>query len=233
MTARAVVVLLGILLLSTGGCRTLTGRSAGEWVDDRAITAKVKARLVAFKPALLTRVNVDTYDATVYLSGTVDSDEIKERAHAVASGVAQVRQVVSHLRVMPARRTVKSDRNDDATAAASPVTDAGATARAIGGPLSAASVSATWPGIARVEPRAGGPQYQTFAAYDRAGRVVATLYAVAMRDLARVGLDDLRADGRSIDHVTIVPIAAHGDVPEAFYHVVLWHVTRAEAAALQ
>jgi hypothetical protein len=224
-------VLVSALVLVTGGCRTLTGRSAGEWVDDRTITAKVKARLVAFKPAMLTRINVDTYDATVYLSGTVDTDEIKERAHAVASGVAEVRQVVSNLRVMPAKRTV--GRDNDGSAAASPVTAGGAAVRAIEGPLSPRSVRATWPGIARVEPRGRGPEHQAFAAYDRSGRVVATLFAVSMRDLARVGLDDLRADGRAIDHVAVVPIPAHGDVPDAFYHVVLWHVTREEAAALR
>ena len=69
-------------------------------------------------------------------------------------------------------------------------------------------------------PRAGGPEL----AYDRTGRVVATVYTLGAREMINAGFTTLPAAGRPIDHVSIYPIVAREDLPEPQYAVVLWHV---------
>jgi len=95
---RVVAVLL-VMLAFVAGCQSMTGKTAGETIDDAAITASVKAKLVADKPSNLTRVDVDTNNATVYLNGVVDSAEQKARAEQLAWQAKGVRSVVNNLQV--------------------------------------------------------------------------------------------------------------------------------------
>jgi hyperosmotically inducible periplasmic protein len=95
-------VIVAILVLVVG-CQTLTGKSAGTNVDDTAVTASVKARLVADKPANLTRVDVDTNQGTVYLNGMVDSPEQRARAEQLAWQSKGVKAVVNNLQVTQKR----------------------------------------------------------------------------------------------------------------------------------
>ncbi|MBI2216973.1 MAG: BON domain-containing protein [Candidatus Rokubacteria bacterium] len=92
------VVLLMILPV-TAGCRTLTGKTAGENIDDATITAAVKSKLVADKAANLIRVDVDTNRGTVYLNGSVESTEQKARAEQLAWQANGVKSVVNNLQV--------------------------------------------------------------------------------------------------------------------------------------
>jgi len=87
------------LLLSVTGCQSLTGQSTGEYVDDRTISTSVKAKLVADKAANLTRVDVDTTNRVVLLSGVVESSEQKNRAEQLAMQVSGVRRVENRLQV--------------------------------------------------------------------------------------------------------------------------------------
>jgi hyperosmotically inducible protein len=98
---RALVV-VGALVLVTG-CQTVTGKTAGAVVDDTAITASVKTRLVADKPANLTRVDVDTTNGTVYLSGVVDDPAQKARAEQLAWQASGVKSVVNNLQIAQKR----------------------------------------------------------------------------------------------------------------------------------
>ena len=93
-----VAVLLTIVTLAAG-CQSMTGRSAGESIDDAAVTASVKAKLVADRPTNLTRVDVDTNNGTVYLNGTVDTAEQKVRAEQLAWQAKGVKSVVNNLQV--------------------------------------------------------------------------------------------------------------------------------------
>jgi hyperosmotically inducible protein len=88
-----------VVLLFGAGCQAMTGKTAGENVDDASITARVKAKLVAEKAANLTRVDVDTTNRTVYLNGVVQSPEERTRAEELASSVSGVKQVVNNLQV--------------------------------------------------------------------------------------------------------------------------------------
>jgi hyperosmotically inducible protein len=67
--------------------------------EDAAITAKVKAAILA-EPGLKTlQINVDTSGATVTLSGTVDNADLRERAKQIATSTSGVKGVVDQLTV--------------------------------------------------------------------------------------------------------------------------------------
>ena len=96
------VVVIALLVVSAG-CQSVTGKTAGTVVDDTSITASVKAKLVADKPANLTRVDVDTNNGTVYLNGVVDTPEQRARAGELAQQAKGVAMVVNNLQVAPRR----------------------------------------------------------------------------------------------------------------------------------
>lgn len=93
------ISLVGLVLMLLAGCQTLTGKTAGENIDDATITAQVKAKLAGEKVATLTRISVDTTQGVVHLSGVVESPAMKQRATDVARQVKGVRDVVNNLRI--------------------------------------------------------------------------------------------------------------------------------------
>jgi osmotically-inducible protein OsmY len=87
------------LLLSAAGCASMTGQTAGQYVDDSTITASVKAKLVGDKAANFTRIDVDTTNRVVSLNGVVESADQKTRAEQLAMQVAGVRRIDNNLQV--------------------------------------------------------------------------------------------------------------------------------------
>ena len=92
----AMFMLLTVVLAA---CTSMTGKTAGQNVDDATITSEVKAKLAAEKAATLTKIDVDTDRGTVYLTGTVDTPQMRSRAEQVARGVKHVAGVVNNLTV--------------------------------------------------------------------------------------------------------------------------------------
>ena len=68
-------------------------------VDDAAITTKVKSAVLAEPGLKSLQINVDTKDAVVTLSGTVDTPELKSRAVQIAQSVQGVKSVNDNLSV--------------------------------------------------------------------------------------------------------------------------------------
>jgi hyperosmotically inducible periplasmic protein len=99
MNRRFRLVAALLMMLTLVGCSSTTGKTAGENVDDASITASVKSKLVADKPSNLTRVDVDTNNATVYLNGVVESAEQRARAEQLARQAKGVKSVVNNLQV--------------------------------------------------------------------------------------------------------------------------------------
>jgi osmotically-inducible protein OsmY len=82
-----------------GTSATPGGGQAGAPVDDAALTQQVKTALEG-EPALRSQsIDVDTRNATVTLTGSVDSAASKARANEVAAGVNGVVAVVDHLQI--------------------------------------------------------------------------------------------------------------------------------------
>ena len=99
-TFRPIVLSMALaFLVSIAGCTSMTGQTAGQYVDDSTITASVKSKLVADKIANLTRVDVDTTNKVVSLNGVVESPDQKTRAEELAMQVAGVSRVENHLQI--------------------------------------------------------------------------------------------------------------------------------------
>jgi osmotically-inducible protein OsmY len=79
-----------------------TGQAADKLAgkaDDAAITAKVKAAILAEPGLKSLQISVDTKDATVILSGNVATDTLRDRAKQIAMSTEGVRNVVDNLSV--------------------------------------------------------------------------------------------------------------------------------------
>ncbi|MDB5772522.1 MAG: hypothetical protein V7606_2587 [Burkholderiales bacterium] len=89
-----------IALAALVGCAsTPTTQSTGQYMDDTAITTKVKAAIFN-EPSLKSKeINVETSKGRVQLSGFVGSAEDINRAAAVARGVSGVTSVKNDMRL--------------------------------------------------------------------------------------------------------------------------------------
>jgi osmotically-inducible protein OsmY len=92
---------LGAVLLTAAlGCAaTSTRESTGEYLDDTAITAKVKAAIFHAPGLKSSEINVETFKAVVQLSGFVGSDSDMAQAVRVAEGVSGVKSVKNDMRL--------------------------------------------------------------------------------------------------------------------------------------
>ncbi len=76
-----------------------THETAGEYVDNALITAKVKAAFLKDSELKVLRIKVRTVKDVVHLSGTVKSAMVKAHAAQVAGGVDGVASVKNDLTV--------------------------------------------------------------------------------------------------------------------------------------
>jgi len=101
------------LIAAASGCRTMTGRTAGQTVDNKTTVATVKAKLVADRIQNLGWVNVDANEGVVYLTGNAQTAEQKARATELAQQVHGVKRVVNNI-------VVNTPKADTASAPARP-----------------------------------------------------------------------------------------------------------------
>jgi len=67
MRVSKAISLLFVILVLAAGCRSMTGESAGQNIDDSTITTEVKAKLSAERASNLTRVSVATANVALLL----------------------------------------------------------------------------------------------------------------------------------------------------------------------
>ncbi len=89
------------LLLGVTGCTTSnhSDQSAGQRVDDRDTSSRVRDVLSADPLYKFGGVNVETWNGTVQLSGFVSAQEQKSRAADLARNVAGVKEVANNITV--------------------------------------------------------------------------------------------------------------------------------------
>jgi hypothetical protein len=94
-----VTALLFVGLMSTflGCAATQTSESTGQYVDDSAITTKVKAAIFDDATLKTLQISVETYKGEVQLSGFVDSAKNVRKAGEVARTVKGVVSVRNNL----------------------------------------------------------------------------------------------------------------------------------------
>lgn len=74
-------------------------RSAGQYTDDTATTARVKAALVQTEGVSAADVQVETYNGVVQLSGFVPSKDAASQAVQAARGVNGVKEVRNDIQI--------------------------------------------------------------------------------------------------------------------------------------
>jgi osmotically-inducible protein OsmY len=87
-------------VMTLAGCgSTATQSSTGQYLDDTAITGKVKAAIFNDAALKSAEINVETFKGAVQLSGFVNSQADIQRAVAVTQGVAGVKSVKNDMRM--------------------------------------------------------------------------------------------------------------------------------------
>jgi hyperosmotically inducible periplasmic protein len=99
--ALACAILVGATIASTGCAVVRDQESVGAYVDDAAITAAIKAKLVEDKTVDAGAVKVETLNGAVSLSGFAKSNAEKAQAGSIARNTKGVREVLNHLTVRP------------------------------------------------------------------------------------------------------------------------------------
>lgn len=91
-----------VALTALPGCAVHRGQeTVGEYIDDAAITTKVKAKFAENKAVDMTSISVETLDGTVMLSGFAKSSDEKSQAEALARDVKGVKSVKNEVTVRP------------------------------------------------------------------------------------------------------------------------------------
>ena len=91
------IVAIMLIAVFLGCASTPTRESTGEYIDDSTITTKVKAAIFNDPSLKVFQINVETFKGEVQLSGSVDSDQIVNKAGEVARGVGGVKSVKNDL----------------------------------------------------------------------------------------------------------------------------------------
>jgi hyperosmotically inducible periplasmic protein len=85
------------------GCGVMRGHeTAGAYVDDATLTARVKTALLKDPEVKGSEVNVQTYEGKVTLSGVVDNSEMAHKAERIARDTPGVKSVKSAMQVASA-----------------------------------------------------------------------------------------------------------------------------------
>lgn len=84
-----------------------SAKAAGEYLDDSAITGKIKATLLNDDFLKLTPIEVSTVNGVVSLRGTVDSELLVSRAIGVASSQEHVKSVKNELLVKTSKPSIQ------------------------------------------------------------------------------------------------------------------------------
>lgn len=98
----ATTLIAALMLTSVVGCASTSSdkhETAGQYIDDAAVTTGVKAAIVKESSLKVSEINVETYKGVVQLSGFVSSAENIATATTVARSVNGVKSVKNDLRL--------------------------------------------------------------------------------------------------------------------------------------
>jgi len=91
------LVLLMLIATFAACASTRTQESAGAYVDDSVITAKVKSLLAADDFLKSFQISVETYQGTVQLSGFVNSQQAVDKAGEIVKSVKGIKSLKNNL----------------------------------------------------------------------------------------------------------------------------------------
>ena len=92
--------LVALTLVTAAGCAVSRGQqTAGAYIDDSAVTASVKTRMLEDERVAGTSITVETLNGTVMLSGFAKSQAEKAAAESIARKVDGVKAVKNQITV--------------------------------------------------------------------------------------------------------------------------------------
>lgn len=98
--SRTAFVAAALTLVALTGCASGPKQeTAGQYIDDTAITARVKTAIYQDPMLKSAEINVETFKARVQLSGFVSTRASMDRAVSVAQGVSGVSSVGNDMRL--------------------------------------------------------------------------------------------------------------------------------------
>jgi hypothetical protein len=139
--------------------------------------------------------------------------------------VPGVEQVVNNLHLAGEGALVEAAASDVSASPAMERTRRATTPRDRGHPL-----AQRYKGFVTVDLETGTPAWTRYVAYDTDGRRVATIYSLTPGELSRTGAANELTSADGIDHVSIYRQQIPGAIQ---YDLVLWHVSREDAARLE
>lgn len=104
-TRMTIIGLAAFALAGAASAADVPARSAGQTMDDAAITASVKTKLIGDKDTKARQINVETSRGVVQLNGFVDSTAARNEAERVAASTDGVTKVHNNLEVRTADRS--------------------------------------------------------------------------------------------------------------------------------
>jgi len=93
----SLLICITLVAVFLGCASTPKKEGTGEYIDDSAITTKVKSAILGDSSLKVFQINVETFKGEVQLSGFVDSAQSVKRAGEVARGVGGVKSVKNNL----------------------------------------------------------------------------------------------------------------------------------------
>jgi hyperosmotically inducible protein len=93
----ALLLVLGLALFS--GCASMTGRTAGEHIDDASINTEANAIIVKDPDAQYLKIDVTSTDGNVVLTGYIHDRSAEDRIVAKIKEIKGVKSVKSLLKV--------------------------------------------------------------------------------------------------------------------------------------
>jgi len=85
------------LLALISSCATVTGRTAGEIIDDSSITTAINLKIIEDPELKYFKIDVDSFRGNVTLTGVVSNERSEQRLIELAKGVRGVKSVKSNL----------------------------------------------------------------------------------------------------------------------------------------
>jgi hyperosmotically inducible periplasmic protein len=92
-----VLMVFGLTLFS--GCASITGRTAGEYIDDSSITTQANAIIIKEPDAGYWKIDVSSIQGNVVLDGFIHDKKAEKRIVAKIRQINGVKSVKSNLRV--------------------------------------------------------------------------------------------------------------------------------------
>ncbi len=92
-----VLLVFGLTLFS--GCASMTGRTAGEYIDDSSITTQANAIIIKEPDAGYWKIDVSSTNGNVVIAGFIHDKKAEERIVAKIRQIKGVKSVKSNLKV--------------------------------------------------------------------------------------------------------------------------------------